>query len=155
LRNEVVAGVLVLALIVGAGAGYLAGISEGRTATVRTSTANTSPTQATCTVTAPTYGVKLRVVANNGSWEGVRVGGEAVGYCNDQKQVTMLGPVTTNSSGWASLREYGLSGITYLDVNDRDWVYNLSIVTQPTATTYVTLDLSSGNVTTHFCYGCS
>jgi hypothetical protein len=95
----------------------------------------------------------LRVVANNGSWEGVQVNGEAVGYCNNQKQVTILGPATTNSTGWVSFLEYGLPGVYYLNVNESTfWTYKLSIVTQPLTTTYVVLNLSTGNVTTHFCY---
>lgn len=93
----------------------------------------------------------LRVVANNGSWEGLKVSGEAVGYCGIQGQVTILGPATTNSTGWVSFIEYGLTGIYYLNVNETFWIYNLSIVTRPFTTTYVILNLSTGNVTTHFC----
>jgi hypothetical protein len=139
-------------LVVGAVTGYVAGISEGRVGTVQSNTTTSKSTQTTCTTTGPTNGVVLRVVASNGSWEGVKVSGEAVGYCNNQRQVTILGPSTTNLTGWVSFLEYGLAGIYYLNVNESSfWTYRLSIVTQPVSTTYVILNLSTGNVTTHFC----
>lgn len=159
MRNVIAAVLLVLVLVAGASVGYAAGISAEHattttvsvTVTSRTNTAPTTETNVTCTTSGPTDGVVLRVVANNGSWTGVSVKGEAVGYCNDQKQVTVLGPSTTNSSGWVSFLEYGLPGIYYLDVNETAWIYDLSIVTQPTTTTIAVLNLSTGNVTTHFC----
>jgi len=152
MKNGIAAAMLVLVLVVGTGAGYLVGVSEVRTATVQTGTTSQT-TQTTCTTSGPTNGVELRVVANNGSWEGVTVTGEAVGYCNNYRQVVTLGPIKTNSTGWVSFLEYGLGGIYYLHVNESIyWTYDLSIVTQPLTTTYAILNLSTGNVTTHFCY---
>jgi hypothetical protein len=152
MNNGIAAAMVILVLVAGAGAGYLVGVSGERTVTVQTNTTNTA-TQTTCTTLGPTNGVALRVIANNGSWAGVKVTGEAVGYCNNFREVVTLGPVKTNATGWVSFLEYGLSGIYYLHVNESVyWTYDLSIVTQPLTTTYAILNLSTGNVTTHFCY---
>jgi len=153
-------------------AGFVVGISQEHTTTIQSVVTTTISTtvvtsiqvtttiqlttpsttvQATCTTSGPTLGVVLRVVANNGSWAGVPVTGEAVGYCDGQKEVTNLGPSLTNSSGWVSFLEGGLNGIYYLHVNESAWVYDLSIPAQPTTVTYAVLNLSTGNVTTRFC----
>ena len=165
MNTRVAASVVLIAfLLTAASIGYLLGTSGTRTETVQTTSVvthtviiETSGIQATqvsttCVTSGPTNGVVLRVVANNGSWAGVEVTGESVGFCNNQKQIVTLGPATTNSTGWVSFLEGGLSGIYYLDVNETFWTYRLSIVTRPLATTVAVLDLTSGNVTTRFCY---
>jgi len=164
MKNWLAAVLLALVLAVGTGAGYVAGNSKERTMTVMITTttttttsistavtSRTNTTSSTCTDSGPTDGVVLRVVANNGSWEGVKISGEAVGYCNGQEEVTMLGPATTNSTGWVSFLEYGLPGIYYLSVNETAVVYSVSIVTVPTTTTVATLNLPTGSITTEFC----
>ncbi len=111
-----------------------------------------------CVNYGPTIGVALQVVANNGSGrppipvKGAQVSGQDVGYCNDVKQVIAIHPTTTNSSGWVSLL-YGGFGIYYLNINYGPTLdYSLSVVTEPTAITYAVFNISTGNVTTHFCY---
>jgi LytS/YehU family sensor histidine kinase len=150
LRNGVVVALLAIGLVVGAGIGYVAGTSQKQP--VLGNTTAVSSTHATCTTSGPTNGVALMVVANNGSWEGVKVSGEAVGYCNDQRQVTTLGPATTNATGWVIFEDDGLPGIYFLNVTESAfWTYRISVVTEPTTTTYVVLNLTTGNVTTRFC----
>ena len=111
-----------------------------------------------CTVLGPSAGVELQVVAMNsagpgtgtGPVAGLVVNGEDVWYCNNQRQVTMLGPVITNSSGWVSLLDGG-NGIYYLNVTYSQYlVYSLSIVTQPTSVTCAVFDASTGDLTSHF-----
>ena len=112
-----------------------------------------------CTSSGPTDGVELQVVAINhagpgtgtGPIAGLVVNGEDVWYCNDQKQVTVLGPVATNSSGWVSLLDGG-NGLYYLNVTyDQYLVYSLSVVTNPLSITFVVFNASTGNMTTHIC----
>ncbi len=151
---------VVLMVIVSGVTGYFVGSitsQNGRTTSLPTVTL-TGGNFGTCPITGPTIGVVLRVLANNGSGlapipvQGVQVSGQDVGYCNDVEQVIAIKPTTTNSSGWVSLL-YGGLGIYYLDIHyNLHLPYTLSVVTQPTAVTYVTFNISTGNVTTHFCY---
>jgi hypothetical protein len=155
MKTGVVAVLLALVLIVAAGGGYLAGFSEGRTVTVQSTTSSSASTSTsvTCTDLGPTDGVELRVVANNGSWAGVSVVGETVGgSCDNQKVITTLGPASTNSTGWVAFLEYGWPGLYYVSVHaDPSYIFNMTIPAVPTTTTIVTLNLSTGNVTTQFC----
>lgn len=122
----------------------------------------TSPatvTTTSCTVSGPTEGVVIHVLANNYTGNGVtvipvvgaKVSGQAIGYCNNVLQPATLQPTTTNSSGWASLLDgqFGLYDLQVAYVPTL--VFNLSIVTMPTSVTYVTFNISTGNMTTHFC----
>jgi hypothetical protein len=104
-------------------------------------------------------GVMIHVLANNYTGNGVsvipvvgaKVSGQAVGYCNNVLQPSTLQPTTTNSSGWASLLD-GQFGLYNLQVAYAPTlVFNLSIVTNPLSVTYVTFNISTGNMTTHFC----
>ena len=140
---------LTLVLLVGAGTAYLVDLGTK-------SCVNSQCTS--CTITAPTIGVVIRIVENNGSGHptipvaGVGVSGQSLLYCNEVRETFDLQPTTTNSSGWASLLD-GNGGMYYLNINySSTQTYNLSILTQPTAVTTVTYDISSGNVTTHVCY---
>jgi len=118
-----------------------------------------SVTTTSCAVSGPTMGVVIHVLANNYTGNGVsvipvvgaKVSGQAVGYCNNALQQSTLQPTTTNSSGWASLLD-GQFGLYNLQVAYAlTLVFNLSIVTMPTSVTYVTFNISTGNMTTHFC----
>jgi hypothetical protein len=154
MKNGIAAVLLAVVLIAGAGGGYYAGLSQGRTMTVQSSTSSSASTSTsvTCADSGPTNGVELRVVANNGSWAGVSVDGETVGGCNNQKIVTTLGPARTNSTGWVVFLEGGLPGLYYVSVHaDPSYIFNMTIPAQPTTTTVVVLNLSTGNVTTQFC----
>jgi hypothetical protein len=118
-----------------------------------------SVTTTSCVVSGPTMGVVIHVLANNYTGNGVsvipvvgaKVSGQAVGYCNNVLQQSTLQATTTNSSGWASLLD-GQFGLYNLQVAYiPTLVFNLSIVTMPTSVTYVTFNISTGNMTTHFC----
>ena len=150
MRNAVVAVLTILLVVVSVGAGYYLGAKSNQSGRLITTT--------TCTILGPTIGVVLRIIENNGSSnpsipvQGARVSGQDLGYCNDVEQVIAIKPATTNSSGWVSLL-YGGFGIYYLNVYYNPYLsYNLSVVTQPTAVTYAIFNISTGNVTTHFCY---
>lgn len=144
--------------------------TETTTQTVLSTTIATSTTSiatTSCTIMGPTIGVVIRVIAYNYSTSptstipvvGAHVSGQSVGYCNDALQTSTLQPTTTNSSGWASLLDgqFGLYNlvISYspsLTYNFSPTLsFNMSIVTQPTTVTYVILNISTGNMTTHFC----
>jgi len=154
MKNGIAVVLLALVLLLGAGGGYYAGFSEGRTTTVQSSTSSSTSTSTSvnCTDSGPTDGIELRVVANNGSWAGVRVEGETIGGCNNQKIVTTLGPANTNSTGWVAFLEYGWPGLYYVSVHaDPSYIFNMTIPAMPTTTTVAILNLSTGNLTTQFC----
>ena len=118
MKNEVIAVLLVIAVIAGGGAGYFVGVNS--VTSVTSSIGQTTITTTSCTVSGPTNGVVIRVVEGglNGPTtpiEGARVDGEADGYCNDALQTQTLQSAVTNSSGWASLLDEGFG------------VYNLNI----------------------------
>ncbi len=135
-----------------------------------------SVTATSCTVSGPTNGVEIRVLMGTGTVvpvAGAQITGNARGYCNGSPQISALQPVTTNSSGWANLldggfgiydlnitRAYTETGPILIRSNTTSTegpytytdVYHLSLPTSPLATTLVTYNISSGNVTTIFCY---
>lgn len=120
--------------------------------TVATQTfTNTVYTNVQCTVSGPTIGAVIHVVNGTTPVPGARVSGQAQGYCNDYLQVSNLPPVTTNSSGWASMLD-GDFGYYDLVVSHAGFNYSLSVSTSPIASIYVTFDISSGHVTTYVCY---
>jgi hypothetical protein len=142
MRDGVVAVLLVAAMIISAGTGYIIGRNETQS----------SPASTTlCTVFAPTMGALVRVVVGGTPVADAIVGGRDVGSCNNAQQEVALARTQTNSSGWASLLD-GEFGAYELSVNCSWDSYALSVPLQPTAVTYVVFDIASGNVTTHFCY---
>ena len=111
-----------------------------------------------CAVSGPTIGVMLRVLEDASHPTpvvGAQITGQNVGWCDDAQQVSVLQPVTTNSSGWASLLDggfgiYDLSiNYSYLDsgasITDH---YSLSVSTQPLTVSCTVFNITSGNVTT-------
>jgi hypothetical protein len=152
MRNGLVASLLVVAILAGAGAGYLVGVSSVANSTSQNSVATTS-----CTVAGPTIGAVIRVIESSGPVAGARVSGEADGYCNNALQTQTLQSAVTNSSGWVSLMDGGFGVYNLLvsfEVGNPPLTqnYHLSISMQPTAVTYVVFDTVTGNVTTHICY---
>jgi hypothetical protein len=125
-------------------------VSSVRTVATQTIT-STVYTSVQCTVSGPTIGAVIRVMDGTNPVPGVRISGQAQGYCNDFLQVSNLPPVTTNSSGWASMLD-GNFGYYDLVISHAGFNYSLSISMAPIASTYVTFDISSGQVTTHVCY---
>src|SRR2546422_1161227 len=156
LKNGVVAVVLVIAMTGSAGAGFLVGSNVFGNITVGNPTAKTTKT--TCHITGVTLGVRVRIVAidysNNSTVpvSNASVTGQNVVYCNDERQVTTFRPTKTNSSGWVGL-SYGGVGIYYVNITypNSNLTYSLSIPARPVTATYVVFNISSGNVTTHFC----
>lgn len=126
-------------------------VKSGSTTTIRTTS---------CGISGPTTGVVLQIIAYNHTssgvstvpWVGTSVSGEAVGYCNDALQTSILPPTTTNSTGWASLLDGGF-GLYDLNVTygAPPITFNLSIVTDPLSVTVAVFNISTGNMTTHFC----
>ncbi|HEV2137850.1 MAG TPA: hypothetical protein VGR53_03345 [Nitrososphaerales archaeon] len=152
MRGAVFASIITIALVAGAGIGYLVGISQ--------SGKNSTP-QTTCTILGETIGVALHVVATDYQSHsavpvvGARISGDGVLYCNSAKQVSVFLPNTTNSTGWVDMFQGG-GGEYYLNVTypDSKSVYSLSVPVRPLTVTYATINISSGNVTIHFCqYG--
>ena len=119
-----------------------------------TAEANTTTTTSTlCSVSGPTAGVLLHLVNETGGpVPGVPVASYVVGFCNNQRQVQVNPVNVTNSSGWADLR-YGFFGNYYISIavgfplTD----YNFTVPTRPLATSVVTYQLYSGNMTLQFC----
>jgi hypothetical protein len=162
MRNGIVASLLVVALLAGAGSGYLIGVNGAPITSTKSSSATT---QTSCTISGETIGVALRVVEMDYSSHSLvpvadaAISGGYVFYCLAFRQVTPLTPTTTNSSGQVDVFQGG-AGIYYLNVTDpqTNYVFHLSVPTRPVTATYVTLDIASGNVTTRFCaynYNCS
>ena len=155
-----IVSLLVVAILAGAGAGYLLGMNASGTQTSKstTITSTNTPASTTCTTTAQAIGVRLRVVQSTYPNEtvvpvsGAIVNGAWVIYCNDKRLPTAFGPSYTNTTGWVGLL-YGGGGYYYVNVSFpySPLVVPFSIPTEPGATTYATVNLSTGNVTTHFC----
>jgi hypothetical protein len=191
LRTELLGVLLILIVAAAGGTGYFVGQSMGGT-TSNTTVTNTltmtstvtdkltsvstvtlltlvgittsTSTEATtsCTILAPTDGVVLHVIMNNGSSPshaspvvGAQVSGQDIGYCNGRKQILTISSVTTNSTGWASLLDGGFGGY-YLTITLVSGIsivtYDLTVPTQPEAVSYATYNISTGNLTTSVHY---
>ena len=157
MRNGAIASLLVVAILAGAGAGYLVGVNLATNSTTNSSVATTS-----CTVLGPTIGVVIQIIEGGLSGPtspvvGARIIGEAAGYCNNALQTQPLQQALTNSSGWATLFDGGF-GVYNLNVSYEvgspqvTETYHLSISMQPETTAYVVFNTTTGNVTTHFHY---
>jgi hypothetical protein len=155
MRNGLAAALLLVAILAGAGAGYFFGAS-GISGGSKPSTPNQP--QTICQITGEAIGVALHVVASNYSDSstvpvaGAAVTGEGVLYCGGERQVNPFGSVSTNSTGWVDLFHDG-GGVYYLNVTYPGSVlsYSLSVPVPPVTATYVTFNISTGNMTTHFC----
>jgi len=152
MRNEAVASLLIVAILAGAGVGYLVGVNS-----VTGSASQNSVLMTSCIVLGPTIGAVIRIIEKGAPIAGASVSGEADGYCNNALQTQPLQSTVTNSSGWASLMDGGFGVYNLLvsyDVGNPPLTenYHLSISMQPTAVTYVVFDTATGNVTTHICY---
>jgi hypothetical protein len=143
-----VIAVAIIALALGTTIGY--SISSGKT---------TSSTSTVCTISSGTVGVVLRVVRENYSANssttipvaGASVTGTDTYYCGNQKSQENFEVSRTNSSGWVSLL-FGGYGVYSLNINDGSSLnYSLSVQTVLATTTYVTLNISTGTVTTGTC----
>jgi hypothetical protein len=164
MKQSTLSTVLIVLLIIGSVSGYLVGYYVPRTSSSNTFSAVS--TSVGCTVSDTTEGVVIQLVEYNYTASGQNVVpipgatiiGQDVGYCNDQRQVMNLSKATTNSTGWASLLNGGF-GVYYLTIDffpsgeqSPFSVFNVSVITQLTAITEATFNLSSGNLTTHFIY---
>ena len=145
-----VASLMVIAIVAGIGAGYLAGVNVSGNRTNRN-------TATTCEILAPTIGVSLRAMAIYGynsvaPAPGAMVNGEWVDYCNAQRQATSFGPSHTNDTGWVDLF-HGGGGIYILNVSlpDNPLTVQFSIPTHPGEITYALVNLSTGDETIQFC----
>ena len=165
MKQSIVTAILVVMIIIGSISGYVIGFYVPHAGSVGTSSSSLASTSVGCTVSAPTEGVVIQLVENNYTASsqsvipivGASIIGQAIGYCNNQKQVMNISKASTNSTGWASLLD-GAFGVYYLSINFNPsaspslGLFNLSIITQPTAITKATFNLSSGNLTTHLIY---
>lgn len=145
MKNQVVAVVLTIAIVLSGGAGYLAG-QQRQGVQTSNSTSNTT----ICTVTGETIGVMLRVLSGGSPVVGASINGESVGYCNDARQTTPLQSTLTNSTGWANLLDGGF-GVYDISINFSRVILHISVPVQPVSATYAILDIASGNIATAFC----
>lgn len=166
MKHSLVVAIIALLIIFAGAAGYLAGFYTPRTTATNVNSSSSSSrvqtstnTTVSCTISGPTEGVVIQVLENSGSTvalvAGAQVGGKNMWYCNNQPQITYFNSTATNSTGWASLL-YGGGGLYYVSIaaNSNNYAYNLTIPTQPTSITYAAFNISSGNITTHYCEFC-
>ena len=112
----------------------------------------TNKTTIRCTISATPNGIVMQLVTNSGApASGVLITGQAVAYCNNQKQVNQLQSSTTNSSRWAVMLD-GFAGTYNIKFDYSGQSYSIAVPTQPTATTLAVYSISSWNLTTKFCY---
>lgn len=155
MKRSVLSAIFVILIILSGAAGYFAGLYTPRTAIHQASVTTTSSTS--CVVTGPTEGVIIQVLQDSAEVTpvvGAKIGGEDLGYCNNSLQTMILNSTTTNSTGWARLIDGGF-GIYYLNIIAFNNNYTLSVPMQPISVTFVTYNISNGNVTTHYCVFCN
>jgi hypothetical protein len=154
--------VIVIALIIGSlVGGYLIGSGKVNVPYLSSGiNSTTSSVSTSCTTNGETNGVIIRVVQDNYSSRpagitpavGAIVTGTDVYYCGNVKHEGTFASSATNSSGLAGLL-FGGAGMYYLTINYNSPAnYTLSVPVAPLATTYVTYNLSTGNLTTSICY---
>ena len=150
MRNGVVAALLVVAVLAGAGVGYLVGMNESGNQTSKgaTTTSNTSTSTSTeCTVNAE--GQVLLLVLNSTSGKSIPdapVQAQVTPfYCNSTPPSAIsLNTTMTNSTGYA---EFGADlGVYHLTLNTYG-NYFVFVSTLPEQTTCVTLSIPSGETT--------
>ena len=155
MRRVMISALLAIAILAGAGIGYLLGTRA--TQNPITTTSSTS-SQTTCTIYGQTIGVAFHLVAINYSDHsvvpvvGAGIKGEGVAYCNEEREATPIPLTATNASGWASLF-LGGGGVYYLNVTypGSGLAYSLSVPVRPVTATYVTVNISTGSVITSYC----
>jgi hypothetical protein len=148
-----VIGSLVGGILIGSGKLDVPYLSQGNNST-------TTSVSTICSTNGETKGVILRVVQENYSSRppgllpvsGATVAGNDVYFCGNVKHEGTFVSSTTNSSGLANLL-FGGAGMYYLTINYQGPAnYTLSVPVAPLATTFVTYNLSTGNLTTSICY---
>jgi hypothetical protein len=155
MKNGVIATLLVVAIIAGAGVGYFTGTSNQRTATsVSTTTVTATPIQTTstyCVQTGIHGSLFVRVVTDNRNAPvtGANVTATVLNYCWPTYQVA-LG--LTNSSGYAEFpvnwtgvflvnatlaREPNTTGVSYVFMAETSGAVSLATLSIPSGTVTV------------------
>jgi hypothetical protein len=149
----VIVGSLVGGYLIGSGRVNVPYLSGGTNST-------TSSVSTACTASGQTNGVVLKVVQDNYSSRppgilpvaGANVTVSDVYYCGNVKHEGTFIPSVTNSSGLASLL-FGGAGMYYLTIHYHSPAnYTLSVPVAPLATTFVTYNISTGNLSASVCY---
>jgi hypothetical protein len=156
MRNEVIASLLVVAVIASAGIGYFIGNSSQKTTTlVSTTTVNASvqmtgtaitQTSTYCTISAEGTGFYVTVETDSGlPVVGAQVSGSRVtDYGNGGTCEQSIGSQYTNSSGMVLITDnMGSYNALTVQYQGKNYVINGPIV--PMETTYVILKVPSGN----------
>ena len=154
--------VAVVAIIVASlVAGYLIGVGKIIVPYIPGGPSSTLSSLTTvCSTNGETNGVILRVVQDNYSARppvvtpvaGATITGTDVYFCGIVRHEGTFVVSSTNSSGFASLL-FGGAGMYYLYINYKSPAnYTVSVPVAPLATTFVTYNISTGNVTTSVCY---
>jgi hypothetical protein len=142
----VVATALVISAFSAASLGFLGSV------TLTTTNTTTIYTTSSCTITAPSIGASIRILTDSGKpIEGALVSGQSYLSCNAEPVVADLGPVSTNSSGWASIFNRN-SGTYFLSVDYAGTTHAFAVPTGPTGVTYVNFRIPSGNLTSCISY---
>jgi hypothetical protein len=149
----IILGSLVVGYLIGTGKFAVPYLPSGSSSTVNS-------LSTVCTTNGETNGVILQIVQNNYSSRppgiipvsGATVNGTDVYYCGNLKHQGTFVSSTTNSSGIASLL-FGGGGMYYLNIYYQGPEnYSITVPVSPLATTYVTYNISTGNLSTSVCY---
>jgi len=161
LKQRYYALIVVITIVASLLVGYLIGIGKITVPYIPSESSSTVSSLSTaCTANGQTNGVILRVVQSNYSSRppgiipvvGAIVTGSDIYFCGVVKHEGTFVSSSTNSSGFVNLL-FGGAGVYYLNVSFQSPAnYTLSIPVAPLATTFVTYNISTGNVTTSICY---
>jgi len=139
--------------------GIIIGMQVSSTNGSGTGSLTATSSSVNCTLSSSTYGVIILVVQNNFSSgssavrpvAGAIITGNNAYDCGNERIVNKLSRVVTNSSGSASLLDGGI-GLYYLNIYDGgSFNYTISIPTRLVSVTFVTYNITTGNVTSVFC----
>jgi hypothetical protein len=154
MKNEVIASLLVVAVIAGAGAGYFIGNTQGTamvstktvTASIQTTGTEITQTSTDCTISAEGTGFFVTVETDSGlPVAGAQVSGSRITeYGSGSMCEQSIGSQFTNSSGTVLItNNMGSYNALTVQYQGKNYAINGPIV--PMETTYILLKVPSGN----------
>ena len=163
MRNDVIASLLVVAILAGAGAGYFAGSSNRQTTTTTVVSASTLTSTSVetistdpCVIMGQPAGMFLKIASDNGGApiagaQVIAIHKQADDYCNGvlfRGNFTMISFTTNGTTSWYSLDSTN-DGSYSVVVAYSGHLYNLSAQMHPVSVTCAALFITSGrtNVT--------